>query len=541
MLSPQVTIVGAGPVGLLSAIALDAQGVSTVVVEKHLARQSAPKAHAVNPRTLEICQRFGISASDIRAAGASIEEGGQVHFVDRLNSRCFGSLPYERQDEDAKAHTPWPLINIAQPRFEQFLEARYSQCTRSTLMRGFIAQRTVESDAHITTDLHCQATEQNVSITSDYVIAADGASSTIRDQLGINMVGPEAIQHYIMIHFESDLRELTKANPGLLYFCMQPDASGVFIGYQRDQSWVFMHSYNPAAESRADFSPERCQAIVEAAAGEALPEFRVQNISAWAMSAQVAERYQSGRAFLVGDAAHRFPPTGGLGLNTGVGDAHNLTWKLAKVLKDAAPSSLLASYDRERRPVAEINSQQSLMNSAKLMHLFGALYGVDPAQKETFYADVCKHPENYPEVAAAVEIQRPHFDSFNLQLGYRYGVEVDANDIDISVYVPRFEVGNYLPHTPLQSGGWLLEQLPNSGYSLVAGPKGDAWQSADLPCFVEDEHFSTVECAFHTRANISADGALLIRPDGHIAARWTTLPERHERAVADEIQQSLGG
>ena len=147
MLSTQVLIIGAGPVGLLSAIVLDRLGISSVLVERRLDRLQAPKAHAVNPRTLEICQRFGVPADDVRAAGASIEDGGQVHFVDVLNGTCFGSLPYERQDDGARAFTPWPLVNIPQPRFEEFLSRRLAQCANTSLLRGLTATNTEESTA----------------------------------------------------------------------------------------------------------------------------------------------------------------------------------------------------------------------------------------------------------------------------------------------------------------------------------------------------------------------------------------------------------
>lgn len=540
MLSTQVLIIGAGPVGLLSAISLDQLGISSVLVERRLERLDAPKAHAINPRTLEICQRFEVSADEVRAAGASIEDGGQVHFVDVLNGTCFGSLPFERQGDAARAFTPWPLVNIPQPRFEQFLSQRLAQCKNTSLLRGLTATDTGESEVGVTTTLRAGGLSSDWAIRSDYVIAADGAGSQTRERLGIGMTGIEALQHYIMIHFEADLTELTRQRPGLLYFCMSPQARGVFIGYERDRSWVFMHAYDPDQQSREDFTPEVCKRLVEAAAGQSLEPFAVRNVSPWTMSAQIAENYRAGRVFLAGDAAHRFPPTGGLGLNTGIADAHNLTWKLAMVLHGRADPSLLDTYDAERRPIAQINSHQSVTNSAKLLHLFGALYGPDPAATPEHYASACANPAAFPEISQSVEMQRPHFDSFNLQLGYRYGTTVDPDSIDIRHYVPAFDIGDYLPHVGLQDGSWLVGKLPVDSFSLITGPAAQAWADVDVPIFSEGADFAPDHSAFFEQAGLHRDGALLLRPDGHICARWLKAPADPPAEVDEQVNQAMG-
>jgi len=376
-------------------------------------------------------------------------------------------------------------------------------------------------------------------IRADYVIAADGANSPTREQLGIGMTGPEALQHYLMIHFEADLRELTSAHPGLLYFCLSPDAGGVFIGYERDRTWVFMQSYDPETQSRDDFNDETCRNLIEAAAGAAIDDIRIRNVSPWTMSAQVADAYRQGRVFLAGDAAHRFPPTGGLGLNTGVADAQNLSWKLAKVLHGQAGPVLLDSYEPERRTIAQINTQQSLTNSAKIMHMFAAVYGADPAKTAEHYAAMCANPDD-PLVREAVEIQRPHFDSFNLQLGYRYGACVDPDAIDISRYEPAFELGDYLPLVKLTDGPWLLGLLPNDNFALVTGPDGASWVNDQIAVFTEGVDFEPTQ-SFHERAGLSASGALLIRPDGHICARWAEAPANPQAVLREGLTSALAG
>ncbi len=539
MLSTQVLIIGAGPVGMVAALSLAQSGIRCVLVDKRLERLDAPKAHAVNPRTLEICQRLGVPADDIRAAGASIADGGEVHFVDVLNGTCFGSLPYERQDEGALEFTPWPLVNIPQPKFEEFLSLKLTHCKGVSLLRGVNASNLAENDTGVVATLNVEGAAAPLEVHADYVIAADGAGSSTRDQLGIGMTGPEALQHYLMIHFEADLRALTSAHPGLLYFCLSPEAGGVFIGYERDRTWVFMQSYDPATQSRDDFSDATCRTLIEAAAGAPIDNFRIRNVSPWTMSAQVADAYRKGRVFLAGDAAHRFPPTGGLGLNTGVADAENLAWKLAKVLKGEAAATLLDSYEPERRTIAQINSQQSLTNSAKIMHVFGAVYGPEPANMAEHYAAACASPDT-PAIQEAVEIQRPHFDSFNLQLGYRYGACVDTETIDISRYEPTFEVGDFLPLVKLVDGPWLLGRLPSDSFALITGPDGASWANDQIAVLTEGEDF-TPRTSFHELAGLNADGALLIRPDGHICTRWQEAPADPQSALSNSLGNALAG
>jgi 2-polyprenyl-6-methoxyphenol hydroxylase-like FAD-dependent oxidoreductase len=538
MITTQVLIIGAGPVGMVSAISLAQAGIRCVMVDKRLDRLDAPKAHAVNARTLEICERIGVSAAEVRAAGASVADGGLVHFVDTLSGSCFGSLPYERQDEGAKQFTPWPLVNIPQPRFEAFLNARLTHCEGVSLLRGVSATQLEQDGAGVTVVLNGDGFEA-LEVRSDYVIAADGANSATRDQLGIGLTGPEGLAHNMMIHFEADLTGLTREHPGLLYFCLSPAASGVFIGYQRDRTWVFMQPYDPGSQTRNDFDDATCRQLVEAAAGTALDDFKVRNVSPWTMSAQVADAYGKGRVFLAGDAAHRFPPTGGLGLNTGVADAQNLAWKLALVVKGAADAALLDTYEAERRPVAQINTHQSLTNSAKMFEMFEAVYGDDPENLAEHYARACANP-GLAEIRQAVEVQRPHFDSFNLQLGYRYGEDVAPDDIDVSCYLPRFEAGDFLPLIALEDGPWLLGLLPNDAFALVTGPDGAAWQCDDVSVFTEGADFKPGD-SFSSRAGLAADGALLIRPDGHIAARWESAPDNPAAAVQHCLGTLLAG
>ncbi len=548
--SAQVLIVGAGPVGQLAALLLSYHGIGSTLIDKRLTALSAPKAHAINARTLEICDSIGVSAERLRQLGASANEGGAVRFMGMLTGTEFGCLPYERQDEGAFEFTPFPLSNIPQPVFEKELEAHVREDSRIEFRRGVECTALREANNRVDATLVALAAgdgkgegeEETQSF--DYVIAADGAGSQIRDSLGIEMEGPEALADYLMIHFSADLRPLTEGKRGVLYFLFEPGVRGTFIAYDQSKTWVLMHPWNPQSEHREDYDDQRCLALIEKAVGRSLPETTVENVSPWTMTAQVAKQYGKGRTFLVGDAAHRIPPAGGLGINSGAGDVQNLTWKLAAVLRGEAGDALLDTYETERQPVARNNNEQSLKNAMKIFDLVVALHGTESEKTAERYAAVSADPGAHPELAQAVEAQKPHFDSFDLQLGYRYASSaiyepVQIPDItDVSDYRPSWDAGAHFPHRWVNKNGNTvpLQSLLSAGrFTLLRGPNAESLDNApmiDQLRFGDDFEDSD---GWESQTGLPAGGAMLIRPDGHIAARFDAIAAEEVDSVMDEI------
>ncbi len=182
-----------------------------------------------------------------------------------------------------------------------------------------------------------------------------------------------------------------------------------------------MFPYDPDQEDAATYTPSAARAWSELRSKIPVRPFEVLAVSTWVMTAQVAERYRDRRILLVGDAAHRFPPTGGLGLNTGVADAHNLAWKLASVVHGTATPELVETYETERRPVAVRNAAASLANALQLIEVPAAL-GADD-DPEVFAANMAARladPSARAEIEAAIANQAAHFDLLGLQLGYTY-------------------------------------------------------------------------------------------------------------------------
>lgn len=523
-----VVIVGAGPVGMLGGILASRLGLTALVVERRGGPRTAPAAHVVSARTYEICRQAGLDMDRIFAAGKEPADAGHVNFVTRLAGDLIGRLPFERQGPECLEYTPTPLRNLSQHRFEPILADELTGSAGVELRYRHQWEGAEEVDDGVVSDISDLDTGEVIRVRSRYLIGCDGAGSRVRKLLGIEMVGPSLIQCYLMIHFAADLRALTATRPAVLHFTLDPEASGVFIAHDAASEWVFMHAIDPSTESVDDYGVERCLAIIDHAAGVALGA-TILGRDTWWMSSQVAESMRRGRIFLAGDAAHRFPPTGGLGLNTGVQDVHGLLWRLAAVLAGRATDALLDSYELERLPVARHNADQSLTNALRLAELPVALgIDVEPAT-ERLHASLAD-PARTDEIAAAVELQREHFDLLGLQLGYVYeeGALVPegppAEPGPASVYEPTARPGARLPHAWLdETGGQsTLDLVPLDRPVLFSFGEHHAWATALADADAAHVRIGVDTAwsdAWRRLCDLDETGALLVRPDQHVAWR----------------------
>jgi 2,4-dichlorophenol 6-monooxygenase len=544
-----VLIVGAGPTGLMASLLLEQQGIETRIVERRAGPLDAPAAHAVNARTLEICRAAGVSASALERAAGDPSEVGFVYWVTRLGGRVIGRLPYEQQGDDQLDSTPTPLRNLSQNRFEPILVETLKERTGRVPEWRSEWISSVERDDRVHTTVRDLESGQEREIVSRYVIAADGAGSPVRKSLGIGVVGPAGIQSFIMVHFRALLRGLPEVPPGVLFFVCDPRrGGGVFVIHDLDREAVYMLPFDPTKETLSDYDTVRCEQLVRDALEDPSLEFDVANISSWSMTAQVADRYRSGRIFLAGDAAHRFPPTGGLGLNSGVQDAHNLAWKLATVLSGGASATLLDSYESERRPVAQTNADQSLKNAMQLMQVPLALGIRDAADDSVERMEkVLADPAGLAGVRNAVEAQAEHFDMPGLQLGFVYengavvrdGVDIDPPSVQVRHFSPTGRPGARLPHAWIRGerrGESLLDRVPIDRFLLITGPEGSDWAKS-LPAR-DAERVAVLTLTPELLPNlgewlriagIGRAGALLVRPDQHVA--WRSPGANREAAA----------
>lgn len=539
-----VLIVGAGPVGMLGGILASRHGLSSLVVERRDGPQTSPAAHVVNARTYEICRQAGLDMDRIHAAGKDTADAGHVNFVTRLNGDLIGRLPFERQGDGCLEFTPTPLRNLSQHRFEPILVDELRSAPGAELRYHHQWEHSEQLDDAVVSDVLDLDTGETSRVRSRYVIGCDGAGSRVRKLLGIEMVGPPLIQCYLMIHFGADLRALTADRPGVLHFVLDPEAPGTFIAHDVESDWVFMHAIDPSTESIDDYTDDRCLAIVERAAGTEL-DAEILGKGTWWMSSQTVDSMGEGRIFLAGDAAHRFPPTGGLGLNSGAQDIHGLMWRLGAITTGRASAALLDSYETERIPVAQNNAHQSLTNAIKLVELPAALGTDAEPTSERLHASLAD-PSKAAEIAAAVELQREHFDLFGLQLGYIYGAgalvpeEPPAEPSSPSEYEPTAHPGARMPHAWLREVGGTstLDLVPLDRPVLFSFGDHDVWADA---LGVAD--VSTVRVGVDTPAlnswrqacDVDDTGALLVRPDHHVAWRARNVARSPELGRALDV------
>jgi 2-polyprenyl-6-methoxyphenol hydroxylase-like FAD-dependent oxidoreductase len=496
-----VLIVGAGPVGISAAMLLHKMGHSVRIIDRRDGPQRAPAAHVINARTFEVWRQIGINVDHLRSHAQEPQAAGQVHWVTKLGGEVLGSLPYERQSDEMLDFTPTPLRNLAQHVLEPLLvdelaamgvNIEYS--TQWLLM--------VQGDEDVTSTVTLNGLEEI--ITSRFVLGCDGASSAVRQASGIAMEGPDNLQSFAMIHFTADLASLTRNCPGVLYWLCDQGAGGTLISHG-DNEWVYMHPAD--ANHVISQSVEELEAMIRSVLADTPADIKVLKTSSWTMTSQIANRYREGRVFLVGDAAHRFPPSGGMGLNSGVQDAHNLAWKMHAVLTDQATDSLLDTYEPERRPVAQRNAQASLENAFKMFEVFEAL-----------------GKPNQEGLVEAINNQQTHFDMFGLQMGYRYELEgtttplAPLSDDIIRNYTPSSEPGSRLPH------GWLirdgkrissLDLIDLTQATVIVGPSAHVSHNGlQVGRDFEDPHawWSNV-------LGLPDDACLTVRPDQHVASR----------------------
>ena len=392
-----VVIIGGGPVGLTASLLLDRFRIAHVVVEAQDQPNEHPQAHFINTRSMEIFRELGLEAT-IREAAAPLDEWRHHVYATALAGArpapsfsgaspdpVLGLVDHFPSGPDHRISPSWEC-NLSQPLLQGLLRAAVDRSRRATLLTGWRADLN-EDRYGVEVGLRPTAGGRAHRMRCRYVVCADGARSGSRDRLGIARVQrTPTLQHLLNIHFISPaLAERLRHRPAaMLYFVYSPHGVGVFVNHSLARGeFVLQRPYYPPFEDPEDFDRRTCARMIDKIVG--LPTGAdIRSIRTWRLEAWVAGHFQSrdGRCFLVGDAAHQILPAGGFGMNTGIAEVHNLAWKLARALQtetdDAGgdAQALLATYDAERRPVAEEAIALSRVNYESTLRAAAAI-GLD--------------------------------------------------------------------------------------------------------------------------------------------------------------------
>jgi 2-polyprenyl-6-methoxyphenol hydroxylase-like FAD-dependent oxidoreductase len=498
-----VLVVGAGPAGLVSAITAIRNGATALVVERHPGTSIYPRATAVHLRTVELLRAWGLQR-DVRALDARVRPLRSVSPT--LREATPLPLGYPTDPREILAVSPVLPMCCPQDRLEPVLLA-HLRSLRGEVRFGVELVDLVDDGSGITATLRDRATGARSTVRARFVVGADGTRSSVRRALGVRTERLGEIGEYVYTIFTAALDGMLGDHRYGLYVTTHPDAAGVVIRIGEDR-WGFARQWFPErGESPADFTPDRCVDLVRTAVGDPSVNVRVLTRMPFTMAADVACAFRAGNGFLVGDAAHRMTPAGALGMNTAIQAAHNLGWKLAWVARGWAGDTLLDSYHAERRPAGVRNARRSLQ------------------LRET----------------------PPRDDEWITDLDQRYTSAV------IAPPGPRREGvlhGRRAPHAWVTSGGRRrsLLDLFDGRMTLIVGPDADAWRTAaaasPVPLQVLGPGRELVCDAdlLARRYGLAHGGAVLVRPDGHVA--WTCAravePVAQLLAALDQTLGRLG-
>jgi putative polyketide hydroxylase len=527
-----VLIVGGGGAGLSLSLLLLQQGIQPLLIERRDAISVYPRARNLNFRTLEVFRGLHL-ADEVRAAGTSTSQS-RVFFKESLTS------PQEQVQnlteglfQHIETISPDPFgWYCPQSHLEPLMLAaareRGADVRYSTELVSF-----EQDNDFVYATLKERSTARTSTVRANYLAACDGAHSPIRQKLGIHTAGiGDLPEYYIFVYFHAPWQELIKGHEADAFAIKNANVQGMFL-VAREDLGMFLINYRPAqGESLADFTVERCHDLVEKAIGKPDMPIEIVDIAHWQPAESVAEQFQQGRIFLVGDAAHTMPAYKGLGVNTAIQSAQNLGWKLGAVLRGQASEELLTTYHAERHPVGQFAAHQSLTGpSAKLL------------------------PEGVKSKQLTEEKDYPLFYPI---VGYRYrspAIVAEGKDEaapDGIALVEREELtglpGTRVPHIWLERNGQRISTLDlfDGGFVLLAGSDGMPWQKAA----VEAARSLGIKLSAYRvgpggdlldvengwqKMGVSSEGAVLVRPDSFVAWRSSSSSTATTQSMLEPV------
>lgn len=528
----EVLIVGGGPVGLALGLQFAKAGIRALVVERRSRLSRHPKANGIFSRTMEAFRQWGIGE---QVADIALPPEQCLGFVwlTRMTGMELGRIMFAENLQGLRSeyarHSPEIPRFAPQDRIEELLAAEIGKHAAVELRLGTKAVAVEEDEGGVSVTLE-RSDESRYSVRAQYVVGADGSRSSVKALLGIREEAALPWGKSVNIYFESPAFDrLRRGRPYQLWWVVNADVRGAFWPVSHPYRWIFTPEGVPGADD-GYYSPEVCADLVRKGAGEDV-ELTILSSMVWHHEMAIARQWRVGRVFLAGDAAHRFPPHGGFGMNSGIQDAQNLGWKLIAVLRGRAGEGLLESYEAERKPVAEANAAQTVRNT----ELIKETGWFNPSASELEIIEAPSGQSVRDCIGAAVTRQRASVYSHGQQFGAIYASNAVVGDgttplcSSVEEYIESASPGARAPHLWVERGGIrssIIDLFRMDRLVLCTSDESDLWRKAvvglpvDLPVVsVGGERCEYQSDTFRSVYGIDASGALLIRPDGHVAWR----------------------
>lgn len=573
-----VLVVGSGPAGASAALFLSKLGISNIMITKYRWTAHTPRAHITNQRTMEIFRDVGIE-DQVLADATPHELVGDTVFCTTIAGEEIGRIltwgTHPAREADARLASPSLTVDIPQTYLEPILVKNATQQGTQSRFSTQYLSHTQDEDG-VSTRVLDRLTGTEYTIRSKYLIGADGARSKIAADIGLPFVGAMDIAGSMNITFKADLTNLVGHRPSVLYWVLQPgsDVGGIGAGLVRMirpwNEWLVVWGYDIAGEP-PQLDDAATTEIVRQLVGVDDLDVEITGYSLWGNNDMYATHLQSGRVFCAGDAVHRHPPSNGLGSNTSVQDSYNLAWKIAAVLNGQAAESLLETYSTERAPVAEqiVKRANKSGGEFRFMEALGVL---DAKTPEVMQAAIDERKANTPAGEAkrkalieAMDLKNYEFNAHGVEMGQFYesaavvadGSARPVDERDPELYYKQSTVpGARFPHVWVAGADGhkrsTHDLAPYGQFTLVTGIAGEAWADAaakvaaelDVPLEavvigpgreVIDTYYDWAKIR-----EVEESGAILVRPDSHVAWRAPVLAEDPVRTLGDVLRTVLG-
>ena len=565
-ISTDVLIIGTGPAGASAAALLSTYGIQNMAINRYRWLANTPRAHITNQRTMEVLRDLGRDVEDEVYMHASAQEiMGENVFCESLAGEEIGRMKSWGTHPLSKAEhllsSPTFMNDLPQTFMEPLLFK--TACSRGTQARMSTEYLHHSQDADgVTTTCLDRLSGKEFTVRSQYLIGADGGNSLVAQNENLPISGQMGVGGSMNILFRADLSKYVAHRPSVLYWIMQPgaDVGGIGMGLVRMvrpwTEWLIVWGYDitgPAPQVDAQMATDVARQLV----GDPALEIDLISANTWTVNNAYAEQMAAGRVFIMGDAAHRHPPSNGLGSNTSIQDSFNLAWKLAAVVKGQANPALLDSYSVERAPVAKqivTRANQSIAEFGPIFEALGMTGGTDIDKIKANMDGRCDTtPQAEKQRAAlrdAIAFKKYEFDAHGVEMNQRYKSDAIVTDgqmepdfaLDSDLhYQPTTWPGARIPHVWLfdQQGGKCstLDLAGHGVFTLFTGLGGEDW--ADAAQTIATEFGIAIEAHvigprqpyidhvgdWARARGVGDTGCVITRPDQHVCWRHEGVPD----------------